>query len=183
MKFYICVYRQPLLTKKVWGKASKNAASDDVLKEYLKRYKNRFKKNRWGKGRFYDWGDDPAFFSAEHLLNDVNRATWGVCRPDVRRNLTKGDALVFFCAQQQKNRKQWRYYYVGIGTVAEVVKGHKRICHEESYMAYQKFYNLLVDKEDKNREKIGYHTEWKKLSKGNYIMFDDDPEKTHFGRR
>ena len=113
MKFYICVYLQKLPDDKDCERVHQNASDDPVLKKYLRRYKNRFKKNKSGIGRFYDWGDDPAFFASEQCGGNV---TWGVCRHDVRGKLKEGDVVVFFCAQEHENEKQkkWEYYYVGL---------------------------------------------------------------------
>jgi hypothetical protein len=44
----------------------------------------------------FDVGDDPSFFSAQHLDGPV---TWGVCRADVRHAISPGDWAVFFAAR------------------------------------------------------------------------------------
>ena len=180
MNCYLCVYRQPITTG--WDKTWKEASSEDnhVLKKYLQRYKKRLKKPKEGIGRFYDWGDDPAFFGAEEFLGDIRKASWGVCRPDVRRNLEEGDVVVFFCAQQQKNTDQWDYYYVGLGTVGEVVCNRSQIWKKKRYRDYSKFYNLLIDSTGSHREVIRrWHNNWEKLLKSHYVIFEAS-DKTHF---
>ena len=179
MNFYICVYRQKIPEKRDWKRAYENASGDPVLKEYVRRYENRFKKNKDGIGRFYDWGDDPAFFAAEKFDGNV---TWGVCRHDVRGKLDKEDVVVFICAQEQENQKprKWKYYYVGLGTVGEVVKPRERLWKKRCYREYRKFYNLLIDSKGCHREPIDYHHDWADRLAARYIIFDDAPDKTHF---
>lgn len=77
MKAYICTYRQPHMDPSVreW-RLTKPLADNDPL---LSRFLNGYRENFW------DWGDDPSFFAAEHRLGDVRRASWGVCRADVRK--------------------------------------------------------------------------------------------------
>ena len=179
MNFYICVYLQKIPDKKDWVRAKGNASGDPVLKEYVRRYENRFKKNKDGIGRFYDWGDDPAFFAAEKFGGNV---TWGVCRHDVRDKLKKEDVVVFFCAQEQENQKpkKWKYYYVGLGTVGEVVKPRERLWKKVRYQEYTKYYNLLIDQEGCHREPIDDHEDWADRLAAQYIIFDKDPGTTHF---
>ena len=92
MNAYICVYRQinppPISIRDTANAATKNSHLQQFLNEY--------------QDSFYDWGDDPSFFSAKYMLSDVNRATWGVCRRDVRADLEKGDVVVFFCGSETK---------------------------------------------------------------------------------
>ena len=181
MNFYICVYRQPMTNglDKTWKEAP--SEDNDPLKKYLRSYKKRFKRSNSDVRRFYDWGDDPAFFAAEEFLGDVRKASWGVCRPDVRRNLKEGDIVVFFCAQQQKNMDQWDYYYVGLGTVGEVVCDRSQIWKKRRYRDYRKFYNLLIDSTGSHREIIhDWHDDkCGRLSKTPYVIFEAS-DKTHF---
>ena len=74
----------------------------------MERYKSCFEQ---GATCFYDWGDDPAFFAAEEFLGDVNPASCGVCRRDVREQLRNGDFVIFFCAKALEDRT-WEYYYI-----------------------------------------------------------------------
>ena len=177
MNFYVCVYRQGILGKSEENRARRNACDDPELQEYLQRYKDRFKKRKQGIGCFYDWGDDPAFFAAEEFLGDVRKASWGVCRPNVRNNLEEGDIVVFFCAQQQKDKTKWNYYYVGLGTVGEAVQERRQV-GKKPYLDYKNFYNLLIDSKGGHREMISYHSDWKERSEFPYIIFDSD--ETHF---
>lgn len=180
VKAYVCVYRQPIREKEwmnAWKKAGKKPSRKNKrLKKYLRRYRDRFDGGE--QGCFYDWGDDPSFFCAEDILGDVRSASWGVCRPDVRRsNLSKGDFVIFFCARQQ-DTSEWEYYYIGVGTVREVIKKRKRLWQKDKFVMYRKFYNLLTNAKGKNCELVGYHKNWEERAKSPYVIFAKG--KTHF---
>ncbi len=181
MNIYLCVYRQQIA--KGWNKTWKEASvtNNTALKNYLRRYKKRFRKNNQNIGRFYDWGDDPAFFAAEEFLDDVHKASWGVCRPNVRTKLVAGDTIVFFCAQQHPdNNDQWEYYYVGLGTVGKILTERKKIWKEKCYAGYEEFFNLLIDPNGCHAEPIHpYHRDWVNRAKSPYVIFEAS-DKTHF---
>ena len=85
MKAFICVYRQPQVSRTIWNKVQAAAAGNSLLQDFLTVY-----------GRpdcFFDWGDDPGFFAATRLMGNVNFASWGVCRGNVRRQLQPGEVL------------------------------------------------------------------------------------------
>ena len=176
MNFYICVYLQKDPKPKEWKRAWGNAKGDEALEEYLTSYENRFEEDI---GPFYDWGDDPAFFASKEFGGNV---TWGVCRGDVRWKLKEGDIVVFFCAQEQENQKskKWKYYYVGLGTVGDVVEPREQLWKKSRYQKYRNYYNLLINKNGCHREPIDYHDDWAKRLAARYIIFDKDPAKTHF---
>ena len=181
MNAYVCVYRQPIVKRSDWNKTKREALSTPGLEEYLRRYNARFRKGKKKLGYFYDWGDDPSFFAAEEFLDDVNQAGWGVCRRDVRKQLkNKGDFVVFFCAQQQEDDSDlWKYYFIGVGTVGSVIKNRKLIWLKDKYKDYRKFYNLLIDSEGRQSEKIHrFHRDWEKRAKSPYLVFSKN--KTHF---
>ena len=181
MNAYVCVYRQPIVKRSDWNKTKREALSTPGLEEYLRRYNARFRKGKKKLGYFYDWGDDPSFFAAEEFLCDVNKAGWGVCRPDVRGKLSRGDFIVFFCGQQQKaDKRLWKYYYIGLGTVLEIID-RNCVWEEEQYASYSQFYNLLVDSEGNWKEVIyPCHCDWRKRADAPYVLFDTSPLKTHF---
>ena len=180
MKFFICVYLHPILTNGGSKSPRREVSGNKALKEYLQRYENSYKKNKGGIGRFYDWGDDPAFFAAEYFSKDINKATWGVCRPDVRKKLCEGDVVVFFCAQQQRDETTWKYYYIGLGTVGEVVQPREKIWKMQRYAEYRKFFNLIINSMSCHSETINPHKDWAHRLASPYIVFDNDPERTHF---
>ena len=179
MNAYVCVYRQPLKDD-AWQKTWDEASEVPGLKKYLRRYKRRFQKSKKGIGRFYDWGDDPSFFAAEEFLGDVRKASWGVCRPNVRCKLEKGDFIVFFCAQQQEDDKDlWKYYYIGLGTVRDRID-RRLIWEDPNLKGYKRFYNLLVNSKGRQKEFIHkYHDDdWEKRAEAPYVVFAKN--KTHF---
>ena len=196
MNAYVCVYRQPTMEmirddgwEQTWKEVnSKSSPRRRRLKKYLQTYEDAFFGDE--EGRFYDWGDDPSFFCAEELLHNIRKASWAVCRPDIRRSLCEEDFVVFFCTQQQEDDTDlWRYYYIGLGTVGKVVRNHKRIWKDRKYKEYRRFENLLINSRGDNKEIIrprhddkgkNYRYRWQDLEKDPYIIFDDSKCKTHF---
>ena len=177
MKCYVCVYRQPLLNRPKWKRSWREGADKRGLRKYLERYKSCFEQ---GAACFYDWGDDPAFFAAEEFLGDVNRASWGVCRRDVRAKLCNGDFIVFFCAKELEDRT-WEYYYIGLGTVSETLD-RRLIWSSEEYKPYRDFFNLLQDSNGNQYEFIydKHNKDWRKRADAPYILFDTSKNRTHF---
>lgn len=149
------------------------AEKDPLLRIFLDGYNDSY----------YDWGDDPSFFAAQHLLGDVRKASWGVCRPDVRNTLEECDVVVFFCACQRQDEHVWRYYFVGFGTVLELVdravstkRGAGNLWTDRAYEAYRKFYNVLVSPDGgrlvQNEMFHPYHDDWKRRADAPYVLFD-----------
>ncbi len=184
MKAYVCVYRQFKVEASAWAINKDLDRNNPKLR--VGRFLRRYKWNLEGrhKGRFYDWGDDPAFFGAEEFLGDVRQASWGVCRPNVRRHLSKGDIVVFFCAQQKlEERFRWNYYYIGVGTVGKVITRRSRIWTADAYKKYRKFYNLLLDEAGDHKEVLfPHHDDWEKRLQAPYIIFESSAQ-THFNVR
>ena len=186
MKCYLCVYRQPIIADRVLNRSL--TANEDrpklMVGKFLSRYSRIMGDSKGGSGRFYDWGDDPSFFGAEEFIGDVRRASWGVCRPNVRRELSKGDFVTFFCAQQQSCKPtQWNYHYIGIGTVGKVIRTRDRIWTTDTYSEYRKFYNLLIDESRRHREVLyPHHSDWTDRRRSPYILFESS-ERTQFNLR
>ena len=177
MKCYVCVYRQPVLKSRTWGKTWREAGNKRGLRKYLKLYKSGFED---GVACFYDWGDDPAFFAANKFLGDVNQASWGVCRRTVREKLCEGDYVIFFCAKALENRI-WEYYYIGLGTVSKTLD-RRTIWSSEEYKPYRAFFNLLVDSSGAQCEFIydKHNKDWLRRAAAPYILFDTSESRTHF---
>ena len=98
---------------------------------------------------------------------------------DVRKKLDKGDVVVFFCAQERK--EQWRYYYIGLGTVGEAVEHRDTFGRNPVTNLIGNSANLLIDSNGVHRESlITCHTDWADRLAARYIIFDKDPERTHF---
>lgn len=93
MRAYVCVYRHPIPRPIDRRRTEKTAAADQFLRRYLDLYDRA--------DHFYDWGDDPSFYSAIETLGEVRRATWGVCRRDVRSWLAP---VITWCSYAAGNR-------------------------------------------------------------------------------
>lgn len=132
MRAYACAYRHEQPYQPYWRRTERVAESVPLLAKYLDQYDDGFT----------DWGDDPAFFSATEILGSPERATWGVCRRDVRSALQPGDFVVFFCARQSAPGV-WDYYYTGLGTLAEAIDRHAT-WRDQGYRDYREFLNVLV---------------------------------------
>jgi hypothetical protein len=176
MKAFICVYRQPAVGPNIRQRVEAAAMHQPLLQTFLSRYGQ--------PNCFYDWGDDPAFFSATEVFEDASYATWGVCRPNVRRQLIPGDLVIFFCGRQSLSTVGlWEYFYVGYGTVRETVE-RRIIWEDEEYHVYRSFFNLLVnylDGVEAHYEPFGDpHADWQKRSKAPYVIFEPGQHLTTF---
>ena len=110
MNAYVCTYRKIKPSSKALRRTREAAKHDPLLCTFLDGYCESC----------YDWGDDPSFFAAQHLLGDVRKASWGVCRRDVRNSLEERDVVVFFCGREVE--RAWHYHFVGFGTVLALVE-------------------------------------------------------------
>jgi len=128
---YLCTYRRIRPSPRALRQTRAAAKQDPLLRAFLEDY----------DASYYDWGDDPSFFAAQHLLGDVRNATWGVCRRDVRKVLTERDVIVFFCGCQDEH--VWRYYLVGFGTVGRLVE-RASLWTDSAHAPYRNFYNVLA---------------------------------------
>jgi len=191
---FVCVYLRHLPTDSEWEKTSRAASTstDLSLKVFLAEYKQ--------DDRYYDWGDDPAFFAAQEFMDDVRRASWGVCRPDVRSCIKPGDLVIFFCGKPCIcDSKKWDYYYIGFGTVKVRVDGRWQIWEDNRFQPYRRFYNLLIAPASQtppaNADDLldgpdgltyvhketfhPYHKNWRRRLCA-YIIFDENKQRTNF---
>jgi hypothetical protein len=176
MQGYICVYHRRLPKAGELRKTRETAASDPVLIAFLKEYLQ--------EDRFYGWGDDPSFFAARTFARDVRHASWGVCRPDVRRKLHFGDLIVFFCGKPRiEHPRIWDYYYIGFGTVRKTID-RWQLWTDAEFSAYRRFFNVLAEPVDgslNQKETFHpYHKDWRKRLEAPYILFSPEPEGSHF---
>jgi hypothetical protein len=168
MRAFVCVYRHAIPNKNEWNRTQKTSATDPVLTRFLSAYH--------APSNYYDWGDDPGFFAAEHYFGTPLLASWGVCRRNVRNHLDRNDFVLWFCGKQdQDDKKVWNYYFIGCTTVAEKIT-RTQLWSQPQYLPYRSFYNVLV--RPANGELIqhetfhSYHDDWKARSAAPYILFD-----------
>ncbi|HEY9285128.1 MAG TPA: hypothetical protein VIP46_16870 [Pyrinomonadaceae bacterium] len=176
MKAFVCVYRHSVPHQAELRKVEKAAENQPLLRKFLAEYSN--------PGCFYDWGDDPALFCAGEILGDVRAATWGVCRRDVRRQLARGDLVVFFCGKQRTDApKVWDYFFVGYATVREAIS-RQQLWAEDRFSIYRAFYNTLAKPSGGiliRHEPFGNeHKDWLIRSEAPYIIFESDSHLTDF---
>jgi hypothetical protein len=96
LKAYVCVYRHTRPSPRDLERTRQGAENESLVARYLAAYQK--------EGSFLDWGDDPAFFCSQQLLKNTRRASWGVCRRDVR--------LTFDVGLLTLPRKLWDYVIV-----------------------------------------------------------------------
>lgn len=124
-----------------------------------------------------DWGDDPSFFAASTLLGDVRRATWGVCRRDVRACLSPGDFVVFVCARAD-NPPVWDYHFVGVATLGYRLT-RDDVWSVHRYARYRDFLNIIARPRAggglKQHEWVHpFHADWLARCSAPYWLFDPD---------
>jgi hypothetical protein len=168
VKAYICVYRHGVPSRAELERTRFAANADSRVQCFLDRYDD--------SDCFYDWGDDPGFFAAEQIFGTAEYASWGVCRPDVRSYLSKGDFVVFFCAKQSVDqRHHWDYFLVALATVKDTI-ARDTLWTAPRYNKYRQFYNVLAElkgNELVQRETFhAYHADWPRRAKAPYVIFD-----------
>lgn len=174
MSAYVSVYTRKIRPRSVQERTARHAEHDPALRRFLDEYPDSY----------LDWGDDPSFFAAREFLGDVRRASWGVCRRNLRERLTPGDLVVFFCAREAATTKgRWDYYFVGFATVGSAPT-REQVWREERYAGYRSFYNLLVRPEGGTFVHAEAfhppHADWERRSSAPYILFDSRPGMTEF---
>lgn len=103
----------------------------------------KFEKNRQSVSNDdwpYDFGDDPSFFCMRRLHGNL---TWGICRPDVRNNLGRGDIVVFFSFREETKTETGTYQLCAIATVKTKVS-QTEIWLESGLEEYRGYCNLLI---------------------------------------
>jgi hypothetical protein len=173
---YVCVYRHAQPSARDLERTRNGAANKSLIDRYLAAYSK--------EDSFLDWGDDPSFFCSQKLLGSTRKASWGVCRRDVRSSLSKGDFVVFICAKQRQQLSGWRYYYIGFGTIGDRVKNPATISRSSRYSQYSEFLNVLAQVSCgtlRHSEQVyPYHEDWKRRIQGPYLIFEDHPSMTDF---
>jgi hypothetical protein len=93
VSFYVAVYRRAIPSRAEWEATLHAGQTNLELGRFLGSYLDA--------NSYFDWGDDPSFFSAIAAFGDARLASWGVCRPDVREDLRIGDVVAFFVAKTE----------------------------------------------------------------------------------
>jgi hypothetical protein len=173
---FVCVYRQFVPEKNQLRDCVAKAAEGDPQLQYL------YDQLMTGQ-TVYDWGDDPSFFSAEYVQGAAESAAWGVCRPNVRRMVRRGDSVVFFCARRARKFDPIHYLFTGYGTVARTVKKRQDVWRKAELQPYQNHFNVLAKPGQlgrlKNAERFPpIHEDWAERVKSPYVIFD--PELSRF---
>jgi hypothetical protein len=172
MKAFICVYQHPIPSKREWRLTESAAADDPLLRDFLARYHD--------DDFFYDWGDDPSFYSATNVLGDARAASWGVCRRDVRSQLREGDFIVWFCARTHRLVSgAISYFFIGVSTVLSTID-RRQLTDDADFSRYRPFYNKLIAVSEgtiKHQEIFhGYHSDWANRIKAPYVLFNPSPD-------
>lgn len=174
MKAFVCVYRHGIPTATEWRRTQQAAATLPALNQFLQTYQS--------PTCFYDWGDDPSFYSASTVFGDVRRASWGVCRRNVRSQLQVGDFVLWFCGQQDLiQRAVWHYYFIGCTTVARVIDRFQ-LWNDLTFYPYRNFYNVLARPQGpslvQHETFHSYHKDWQRRAAAPYIIFDHSPTES-----
>jgi hypothetical protein len=172
VKAYACVYRHSTPSPRDRRLTEEAARLSPLLRKYVDKYD--------AVDCFHDWGDDPSFFAASEILGSPELCTWGVCRRDVRAAMTPGSFVVFFCGREV-GRGSWEYFYVGLGTVRQLLDRNV-IWADDICEPYRRFFNILarpIAGVLRQHETIHrYHADWEERAIAPYIVFD--PALTRF---
>lgn len=171
MKAFVCVYRHSNPSLAQWNRTMLSAQADPRLKRFFYGYHQ--------PDSYFDWGDDPAFFAASELFGNPSRASWGVCRRDVRSQLHIGDFVIWFCARSLADRVGcWDYYFIGCTTVAHTIDRFE-LWGIPEYRPYQAFYNTLARPHGaglvRHETFHDYHEDWQRRATAPYVIFDGSP--------
>jgi hypothetical protein len=175
---YVCVYRRHVPSPAEWRAVVEEAKAIPILEEFVSEY--------WRPDRFFDWGDDPGFFSAIRHFGDAQHASWGVCRRDVRSAVRIGDAVAFFVARPVVRERRdgihvaegpVDYFYVGCGTVGRLAS-RDELWSDPSLATYCSFFNVLArpspSGELVNVEVFPRHEDWMRRAEAPLVLFDID---------
>jgi hypothetical protein len=176
MKAFIVVYQHSFRSDKLIQKTLDRNKGNLHVSNYVEEFKQ--------DNSFLDWADDPSFYCSQDILGDLRQTSWGVCRRDVRNQLETGDLVVFFCGKQDiQERKRWKYYFIGFGTIKYTLY-RKDIWGDEKYSPYRDFFNILAHPDNGvwvQYEPIGEgHDDWNYRLTAPYIIFDSDSHRTNF---
>ena len=180
MSAYVCVYRHFFPPKSAIT-ATRVAAAYDRDRDLM-----RFIDDYEAGNSYFDWGDDPSFFSAQRTQGSAEHAAWGVCRPNLRAVLKNGDVVVFFCAKRiARESRATDYFFIGVGTVSAVILDRREIWAKSKYRRYRDHYNILArysrNGPAQHETFHPYHENWKHRLASPYVLFS--PAKSRFNLR
>lgn len=174
-QLFVCVYRRHIPSRREWERTRNASATDLRLGRYLDEY--------WRPDRYFDWGDDPAFFCAQDEFGDPTRASWAVCRPDVRDDISVADAVAFFNAKPAFEERQGSYrgtgpvdyFFIGCGTVDHLID-RRELWSNQDYATYRGFYNVLARPGPTgalhNVEVVEpHHSDWERRATAPVVLF------------
>lgn len=166
---YACVYRQVIPSGFLMNEARQAGEVHEDIRQLLRHYDSGI--------TAYDWGDDPSFFSADHHQGTSGVAAWGVCRPNIRRNLHPGDVMIFFCARRLAKFAPTEYLFTGYATVARRIEDRREIYKRDELAPYRSHLNVLVDYNNNQRVRHerfepGHPEDWEHRADSPYIIFD-----------
>ncbi|WP_334188367.1 hypothetical protein [Noviherbaspirillum sp.] len=166
---YVCVYRNYTPKEKEVVDTLAGGIHDPHLASFINDYVTG--------STYYDWGDDPSFYSARCFQGCAEHAGWGVCRPDVRKKLGANHVVIFFCARREKTGRDTRYFFIGAGTVKKVIQDRREIWTNPTYVSYRQHYNVLArfDQTGPVQHETFYpfHENWRHRMASPYVLFDE----------
>lgn len=166
---YAFVYRQVIPSGSLLNAARQAGEVHEDIRLLLRHYDSGV--------TAYDWGDDPSFFSADHHQGTSGAAAWGVCRPNIRRNLHPGDVMMFFCARRLEKFAPTEYLFTGYATVARRIEDRRDIYRRDELAPYRSHLNVLVEYNGNQRVRHerfepGHPADWEHRADSPYIVFD-----------
>lgn len=114
-----------------------------------------------------DLGDDPSFLSYSLYRDRGGHLTWGICRPNVRKNLASEDTIIFIAYSSVKG---YATYKLSAIAVVDSIKSHWEISGDDSSI-FRSYANLMLQK---NSEDGDYeHKEWFPIINGDNRWHED----------
>jgi hypothetical protein len=111
-----------------------------------------------------DLGDDPSFLAYLIYKKQGGQLSWGICRPDIRRNINPNiENTVVFIAHSSDNDRRHQYRLAAICSVEAVVSQWD--IASQSNSVYNNYANLLLRFDTLSKKYI--HREWYEEVTGN----------------
>src|ERR1700733_1304206 len=88
----------------------------------------------------YDNGDDPSFYAKRRF---GGRLTWGICRQDVRNQLSPNDIVVFFSFRRVEETGDSEYRLCAVATVERTVS-QIELWQDKGLKVFTQYFNLLI---------------------------------------